>query len=143
MDPALVIRYFGSKAALFAEAAELDLKLPDLVGAAPEQWADLLLPRFFAVWEDDASFLPLLRAAATNPGAAEALRGVFVRQVLPVIAAAVDDAAEDRAGLVGAQILGLALARYVLQIPPVSELTREEVTAWVGPVLTYYLTTPA
>ena len=35
VDPALVIRYFGSKQDLFAAAAEFTLDLPDLTEVAP------------------------------------------------------------------------------------------------------------
>src|ERR1700675_1690869 len=63
VDAALVIRYFGSKQDLFATATEFAIKLPDLSHADPEDIADMLLPRYFAVWEDDQSFLALLRAA--------------------------------------------------------------------------------
>lgn len=53
VDAALVIRYFGSKQDLFATATEFTIELPDLTHAEPEQIADMLLPRYFAVWEDD------------------------------------------------------------------------------------------
>src|SRR6201995_2718774 len=66
VDPALVIRYFGSKQDLFAAAAEFTLDLPDLSAVDPDDVADALLPSFFAVWEDDATFVALLRAAMTS-----------------------------------------------------------------------------
>src|ERR1700684_3575540 len=52
VDPALVIRYFGSKQELFAVVADLNLDL-DLTTAPPGHRAEALLARFFAVWEDD------------------------------------------------------------------------------------------
>ncbi len=55
VDAALVIRYFGSKQDLFATATEFTIELPDLSGADPDDIADMLLPRYFAVWEDDQS----------------------------------------------------------------------------------------
>jgi AcrR family transcriptional regulator len=48
VDPALVIRYFGSKQDLFAAAAEFTLDLPDLRTVHPDDVADALLPSFFA-----------------------------------------------------------------------------------------------
>src|SRR6201996_5191037 len=53
VDPALVIRYFGSKQDLFAAAAEFTIDLPDLAALHPDDIADALLSSFFAVWEDD------------------------------------------------------------------------------------------
>ena len=70
IDPALVIRYFGSKDGLFTAAAELALDLPDLSAVSPDELAGVMLPRFFAVWETEGTFLPLLRASASSPAAA-------------------------------------------------------------------------
>src|ERR1700682_5255025 len=66
VDPALVIRYFGSKQELFAAAVDFTIDLPDLSGVAPDEVAGLLLPKFFAVWEEDERFVALLRAATTS-----------------------------------------------------------------------------
>ena len=88
VDPALVIRYFGSKQDLFAAAAEFTLDLPDLTGVAPDDVADALLPAFFKVWEDDTTFVALLRAAMTSETAANTMRTVFATQVAPALAAA-------------------------------------------------------
>ncbi len=83
VDAALVIRYFGTKEGLFTRAADLDLRLPDLTGVRAGDLSKVLVDRFFAVWEDDGTFLALLRAAATNEVAAEAMRAVFATQVGP------------------------------------------------------------
>src|ERR1700736_1878712 len=77
VDPALVMHYFGSKAGLFAAAARLQGAFPHpspvSSGVAPERLADVLVPLFVKVWDPQGSFLPLLRAAATNRAAADAL----------------------------------------------------------------------
>jgi AcrR family transcriptional regulator len=141
VDPALVIRYFTNKESLFAEAAEFELHLPDLHDVPTDQLATVLMPQFFAVWENDGAFLPLLRAAAGSPRAAEAMLQVFARQVAPALAAVAPDRPDERAALVGSQILGLAFARYVLRVPPLADMTHDQLVRWVGPVLEYYLTT--
>ena len=40
----------------------------------PGELGSILIDRFFAVWEDDDTFLALLRVAMTNDGVAETLR---------------------------------------------------------------------
>ncbi|MEI4280298.1 TetR family transcriptional regulator [Klenkia terrae] len=139
VDAALVIRYFGSKQGLFTRAADLDLRIPDLTGVRAGDLSKVLVDRFFAVWEDDDTFLALLRAAATSEVAAEAMRGVFAAQVGPALAAVTDDRAPERAALVGATVLGFALARYVLRLPPLVDMTRDQAQAWLGPTLRHYL----
>ena len=143
VDPALVIRYFGSKQDLFAAAAEFSLDLPDLTGVEPDELAEALLGRFFAVWENDSTFVALLRAAMTSPTAADTMRRVFALQVAPTLAAITPDHHEQRAGLFGAYIIGLATTRYVLANPAVADLGHDELTRWVAPVVRQLLVGPA
>ena len=114
VDAALVIRYFGSKQDLFAAAAEFTIELPDLFGVDPDEVAGILLPRFFAVWEEDETFVALLRAAMTSQIAADALRRVFAEQVAPKLITATPDHPVQRIGLMGSFVIGLAITRYVL-----------------------------
>jgi hypothetical protein len=48
--------------------------------------------------------------------------------------------AAGRAGLVSSQLLGLALTRYVLKLPPIAAMDVATLVESVGPVLQYYLT---
>jgi AcrR family transcriptional regulator len=139
VDPALVMHYFGSKAELFAAASRFDITFPDLSGVEPQRVADVLLPMFISVWGPQGPFLPLLRAAATNRGAADALLEVFVDQVAPALAVVVPDRAEERAALVGSQLLGIAVARYVLCIPALAAMDDADLVDWLRPVLVQYL----
>jgi AcrR family transcriptional regulator len=143
VDPALVMHYFGSKAELFAAASRFDITFPDLSDVAPDRVADVLVPMFVGAWGPQGPFLPLLRAAATNPVAAEALLQVFVDQVAPALAAVVPDHAADRAALVGSQLLGLAVARYILGVPPLAGMGDAQLIEWLRPVLAHYLADPA
>lgn len=135
VDPALVIRYFGSKQDLFAAAAEFSVDLPDLRDVAPDDLADALFGRFFAVWEQDSTFVALLRAAMTSPAAADTMRGVFATQVAPALAAVTPDHAAQRAGLLGAFVIGLATTRYVLANPAVADLSPDDLIRWARPVV--------
>ncbi|SFJ45352.1 DNA-binding transcriptional regulator, AcrR family [Amycolatopsis sacchari] len=143
VDPALVMHYFRSKDGLFAAASELEITLPDLTGVPPERFADVLLPVFTESWGPDGPFLPLLRAAASNPAAAEALLGVFTDQVAPALAAVTPDHPAERAALVGAQLLGVAVARHVLGSPPLAAMDDAALVRWLRPVLAQHLTGPA
>jgi AcrR family transcriptional regulator len=142
VDAALVIRYFGNKQELFAAAADFTIDLPDLSNVGPDDIAGVLLPRFFAVWEDE-TFLALLRAAMTSTVAADALRRVFAQQVAPKLITATPDNPVQRIGLMGAFVIGLATTRYVLVNPPIANLSREELSRWAAPVIRQLLVGPA
>jgi AcrR family transcriptional regulator len=142
VDAALVIRYFGSKQDLFGAAADFAIELPDLSSVDPDEVAGILLPRFFAVWEDE-TFVALLRAAMTSQVAADALRRVFAEQVAPKLITATPDNPVQRIGLMGAFVIGLATTRYVLANPPVANLSRDELSRWAAPVIRQLLVGPA
>jgi AcrR family transcriptional regulator len=144
-DPALVIRYFGSKQGLFAAATVFDLRLPSLAGLPRDRVGEVMIRHFLARWEgdpDDRSLRILLRAGVTHPEAAERIRMLFAEQVLPVIRGVAPDRAEVRAGLVASQILGLALCRFILLVPPVEAMPAEALIGFVGPTLQRYVTEP-
>jgi hypothetical protein len=44
-----------------------------------------------------------------------------------------------RAGLIATQMLGLALCRYILALPPVVAMSHDETVAWLGPTVQRYL----
>ena len=46
---------------------------------------------------------------------------------------------EERAALAASQVLGLALARYILAFPPMVLMGRDELVAFIGPTLQRYL----
>jgi AcrR family transcriptional regulator len=143
VDAALVIRYFGSKQDLFATATEFVIDVPDLTGAAPDHIADMLLPRYFAVWEDDHSFLALLRAAMTSRVAADTLNETLATHVAPTLAAATPDNQQQRIALTDAFVIGLAATRSVIGDLPVGSLSREELSRWAAPVFRQLLVGPA
>jgi hypothetical protein len=109
----------------------------------PDEVAGLLLPKFFAVWEEDETFLALLRAAVNSEAAADTLRGVFARQVAPKLMAATPDHPLQRIGLMGAFVIGLATTRYILANPPIANLSKEELSRWAAPVIRQLLVGPA
>lgn len=142
IDPSMVMRYFGNKDQLFSAAAEFDLRLPDLSGLPPAGLGHALVSHFLTRWEDDEALVVLLRSSATNAEAAQRMTDIFAGQLLPAIAKFVPDDAPRRAGLIATQVLGMALCRFVLRLPPVVAMTRGELVDWLGPTLQRYATAP-
>jgi AcrR family transcriptional regulator len=143
VDAALVTRYFGSKQDLFATATEFTIDLPDLSEAEPDDIADMLLPRYFAVWEDDQSFLALLRAASTSQLAADTLNQTLAAHVAPALRAATPDHERQRIAMTDAFVIGLAMTRSILANPWIAALSRDELSDWAGPVFRQLLVGPA
>ena len=143
IDPSMIIRYFASKEALFARVAMPNLQMPDL-SADDSRVGEIMVRHFLEQWEGEGAGrgLPvLLRSAASNDDAAERLRTIFITQVFPAIARlGPAETAPVRAGLVASQILGLAMARYVLRIPPVVAMAPDLLIRTVGETVQRYAT---
>ncbi|MUL48887.1 helix-turn-helix transcriptional regulator [Mycobacterium sp. CBMA293] len=139
IDPSMVMRYFGSKEQLFAAAAEFDLEFPDLSHLPRAELGAALVTAFLNRWTRDEGLIVLLRSATTNEEAAERMRGLFAQQLLPAIARLRPADAAQCAGLIGTQVLGMALCRFVLKIPPVVAMTNDELVHWLGPTLQRYV----
>lgn len=148
VDPALVHHYFGTKADLFQAAALLPLDasliVSTLTGGPQRDVGERVVRLFLGVWESvegRGAFLGLLRSAVSNPEAARALRGLIARDVLEPVARAMDRPnAPLRATLVASHMIGLAMARYVVQVEPISDASPEELVRAVAPTIQRYLT---
>jgi AcrR family transcriptional regulator len=139
IDPSMVMRYFGNKDGLFAAAADFDLAIPDLSDIEHDRLGERMVAHFINRWERDEALVVLLRSSATNPDAAQRMQAMFAGQLLPAIAKINPVDSQRRAGLIGTQMLGLALCRYVLQLPPVVAMSHEETIQWLGPTIQRYL----
>jgi hypothetical protein len=79
----------------------------------------------------------VLRSAASRPE----LLGEFVeRQLVPRLASALEGPdAELRASAVASQMLGLAMARYVLRVEPLASAEPDRLVPLIGPTLQRYI----
>ncbi|MFE9806663.1 TetR family transcriptional regulator [Streptomyces sp. NPDC005227] len=151
VDAALVHHYFGTKEQVFEAAVEgamaPALGAPDTIVEGPLDGVGERLTRFFfGVWENPTSRTPLLaivRSAVNNDTAAAVFRRLVAAQLLRRIAARLDAPdAELRAELAAAQLVGVAMLRYVIRIEPLASADVERIVAGVAPVVQGHLTNP-
>lgn len=147
VDPRLVLHYFGSKAGLFEASVVLPVDprqvAADVFGTGPGTPAQRAAERLLALLEDETTrqgFLALLRAAVAEPEAAQSIRTVLTQRVIAPIAARISrDHPERRAAMLGALLVGLATARYIVALEPLATMTRDELAAAIVPVIEHYL----
>jgi AcrR family transcriptional regulator len=148
VDPALVIHYFGSKEALFTEVLQLPIRPREvfLRAAAADSGSigATVVRTFLETWEPPEQRVRLtamLRSATTNDAAMRLLRDLLVREVFaPMTEVLGVRDGELRATLVGSQLVGLALMRYIGRIEPLASASIDELVAAVGPTAQRYLT---
>jgi AcrR family transcriptional regulator len=147
VDARLVLHYFGSKQNLFLESVELPLD--------PQRVIELVFSRgiesvgrsaaeiMVGVLDEPRSrqaLTGLLRAAVSEPEAAELIRRLLAERILTPIAQRVGgEQPELRASLVGSQLVGLATARHLVGLPSLLAATREQLIAALAPVIDHYL----
>jgi AcrR family transcriptional regulator len=145
VDASMVIRYFGSKAGLFTAAVTMDLQVPDLGSVPAGDRGELLARYFINRWEDpahDDEMIALMRTAATSETVAGQLQTVLRQLITQPIADLGDERAAERGTFIAAQLLGMALCRYILRLEPLASLPSDDVVAAVGPSVQRYLTRP-
>jgi AcrR family transcriptional regulator len=138
IDPALVMQHFGSKEGLFAAATRWPAEQDSVAGASREQLPAAALADLFGRFEgeDRESAIALMRNCLTHPAAVTVMRDeVMCRRSEGVAQALGGDEAELRAGLLAACMMGLGMARYLLELPPVAQASREDVERLMTPVL--------
>lgn len=144
IDPAMVIRYFHSKEELFGRIADFDLRLPDPAAIGQDRIGEALVTHFLNIWEGENAvpgLVVMIRSAASNEFAAQKVHEVFSGQVLPLLTSIGDPQdAQNRAGLVASQLIGLAFGRYVIRFAPVVGLSRERIIRDIGATIQTYLT---
>lgn len=148
VDSALVHHYFGNKQQLFAAAIQIPIDPMEVLVPWRETPVDelgLKLPSvLLPLW--DSKLGPVLIAALRSilSGPEAGLVQSFFRQVIVAeIAARVDDPTGTgilRAEFVASQLIGVAMARYILKLEPFASLPVAQIAETIAPNLQRYLT---
>ena len=138
VDPALVSYYFGTKGDLFSASMNLQVRASEEIAKIVSGDIRTAGPRLvrlaMTTWDDSeggATFHALLRWIATDDSAPKAVQTYATEQIAGPIAQALAQAgvsvphARERATLVGSQIVGLAMMRYLLRLDPLAEASVE------------------
>jgi AcrR family transcriptional regulator len=147
VDPALVHHYFGSKQQLFVAAMEFPIDLraiaPRLLDGPADELGERFVRLVLELWETPAVrplLLGVMRSATTDPVAAAMLRQTLVEGPILALTLSIDRPhAALRATLAGSQMIGLALARYVVGVEPLASASPDALARSVGPTIQRYL----
>jgi AcrR family transcriptional regulator len=151
VDPALVHHYFDGKAALFVAAMALpfDPRQVKEHAAGPEYSGSRTIEGFLTMWDHaegtGSSFASCLSAMAASSKVADAMREFVNERVWSVLRhneGETEALTRRRTALVSSQLMGLAFARYILRVPPMSTASPKQIGRWVGPTLDRYVKEP-
>ena len=147
IDPALVMQYYGSKEGLFAAAARWPKEHESIKQATPETLPAAALADVFERFElsaDREAVVALMRSCLTHPSATAIVRDEVMCDRTASVAATLEGPdAELRASLLGACMMGLSMARYVMEVEPLASASREDVERLLTPALRALVEPPA
>ncbi|WP_238846387.1 TetR family transcriptional regulator [Nocardia terpenica] len=143
VDPALIYHYFGTKVDLFVESMTDTAEFQDestADGLHADRSGTEVVAAFLRNWELDTeapgrAFVAVTQAVASSPEATERLKQFIVEQTWASGKGTTDYDADRRRSMVSSQLIGIAIARYILQLEPLSSAAIDDVAAWYGPTI--------
>jgi Transcriptional regulator len=147
VDPAMVNHWFGSKEKLFVAAIQLPVDpsavLEQVVPGDPEKLGERIIGAFLSVWDatGGGQLAALVQSITSHQEAAQMLRDLVSRVLVKrLIEAVAPDRTELRANLIGSQLIGLGMARYVVKLEPIASAAPAELVQAIGPTIQRYAT---
>ncbi|HEY1840113.1 MAG TPA: TetR family transcriptional regulator [Mycobacterium sp.] len=148
VDAALVHHYFGTKERLFAAAVHIPIDPMEVIGPLREvpveelghKLASMLLP----LWDSEigSAFIAALRSILA--GSEVNLFRAFIQDVIAVeVGTRVDNPPGSgiiRIQFVASQLVGVVMARYILELEPFASLPAQQIAETIAPNLQRYLT---
>jgi AcrR family transcriptional regulator len=151
VDPALIHHYFDSKAELFSRSV-LDTELRpeailERISAGPtEEIGRQAVREFIAAWRTPGAsdrFTAMFRAAVNDEGARRPLVEFLNREIFVKLAQSQGHTnATVRANLAVSALLGLVMARDILEIPALATLKEDALVHGLGAALQQHLVEP-
>lgn len=151
VDPALIHHYFGTKDQLFIAAMRFPVDpgtiIPAIFSGDGEHIGERIVRAVLGVWDSPAgsTAAAVVRSAIQQQWMARMLRDFLMTQVIRRVAAATGMPQEDmqvRAPLVMSQLLGMIVARYIIQVEPLATMPADTVVQLIGPTLQHYIMDP-
>lgn len=148
VDAALIHHFFTSKEGVFSAAIEDFFKVDQIVEEVLQ--ADVtaigcqLTSSFLGLLdqpETQGPILAVIRSAASHADAVRLLEECIVRQVIsPIVKQAAGSHQSLRSTLVGAELIGLIMMRYVFMIEPLASAPGDVTALAIGPGIDRYIT---
>jgi AcrR family transcriptional regulator len=138
VDKSSIIKYFGTKQALFREAVHWDIPIGEMTSDDPAQTIDNYARSMLTAWAADPNspMAVLLRTAMTSDDAADILRRHITAEVVDAVADTIDAPdARLRAALMSAMLMGIAAQRFILRMPDLADADVDDVLRLVAPLL--------
>lgn len=140
------MHYFGSKDQLFAASLELPVNPAELIrgigASGPDGFGERLVGTLLQTWDGLADRSPLVAALRTAMGTgpvADTLRQYVTTSIVGSFSDLLEgEDASFRGVLIGTQLAGLLIGRYILEIEPIASAHRDSLISAYAPTIQRY-----
>ncbi|MFV8164015.1 TetR/AcrR family transcriptional regulator [Mycobacterium sp. 134] len=148
VDAALVHHYFGTKTQLFAAAIHIPIDPMTVIGRLKEvpveQIGHTLPSILLPLWDSEIGkgFVATLRSILAGNDVS-LVRSFLQEIIIGEIGPRVDNppgSSRVRIQFVASQLVGVAMARYILELDPFATLPADQIAETIAPTLQRYLT---
>jgi AcrR family transcriptional regulator len=148
VDPALVHHYFGTKTQLFAAAIHIPIDPMQVIGplreVPVEQLGQTLPSILLALWDSEMGkgFIAELRSLLAGNDVT-LIRSFLQEVITQEVGTRVDNppgSGPIRIQFVASQLVGVVMARYILELDPFKSLPVDQIAETIAPNLQRYLT---
>src|SRR5262249_41583922 len=146
INPAMVMRYYGSKDGLFTAVTDYRPKAEaaQAFASAPRsQLGEVLVRAALDAWdspETGPTQPAVFRAALSGDVAREKFAQQYQRGFIALLKViGTSNEAQEARALIGTQLIGLLVARYILRVPRVAAMPRETLIRDIGRSIQSYI----
>jgi AcrR family transcriptional regulator len=143
INPAMVMRYYRNKETLFAAVTDFKLNMSAYAGVPKSRLGEALVRRVLENWESPesgASRRAILLTAMTNDAARVKFIGQYENQYAELLKRfGPSKQLASVTALIGSQVIGLLVARYVLRVPEIASQSNEYLIREVGRTVQGYM----
>jgi AcrR family transcriptional regulator len=144
VDPALIIRYFGTKEALFLETATLDPAWAERLAGPIDTLGERMARSMVEARRDTQGSITALLRATETAGVRDYLQQMMADQLIaPIVHRIPGSEPEIRARIFAAQTLGLMYLLFTVDDPILRSMPADRIIAYYGEALQSALTGPA
>lgn len=148
VDAALVHHYFGTKQQLFTAAIQIPIDPMQVIGPlrdAPIDELGLRIPSLLLpLWDSEIGSGIIATMRSLLAGSDVSLIRSFLQEVIAAeIGPRVDSPPGSgplRIQFVASQLIGVVMARYIVELEPFASLPVDQIAKTIGPTLQRYLT---
>ncbi len=148
VDPALVHHYYGTKQQLFAAAIHVPIDPMEILGplrdTPVEKLGHTLPSLLLPLWDSELGKGLIATIRSMLAGSEVGLLRSFLQEVITAeVGPRVDNppgSGRIRVQFVASQLVGVIMARYILELDPFKSLPVEQIAETIGPNLQRYLT---